>query len=279
MSATIALLTDFGTTDMYVGVMKGVIRRICPDAALVDITHHIEPQNVRQAAFALMASHSYFPPGTVFLVVVDPGVGTTRRPIAVRGGDNIFVGPDNGVLTYALAGTTPLSIVELNNSAYHLPEVSDTFHGRDLFAPAAAYLAGGVKLEELGTAADSMFVLPTPALLVSGKTISGEVTQIDRFGNVITSIGYLHWVNAGRLRLSPRFGDQHTPVPLNAEESRVELNSTVQHGIRHTYGDAPRGELLALVGSSGFLELAVNQGSAAARLGVEIGDRVELTAG
>src|SRR5664279_4495717 len=159
MSRLIVLLTDFGTTDSYVGVMKGVMLGIAPDAQFVDLTHAIEPQNIRQAAFTLLNSYRFFPAGTIFLVVVDPGVGSERKPIAVCAGGSFaegytFVAPDNGVLSYVLHELGDAQAVELDNPAYHLAGISYTFHGRDIFAPAVAHLAAGIALDQLGSPLD-----------------------------------------------------------------------------------------------------------------------------
>lgn len=273
----VALLTDFGLSDTYVGVMKGVMLGIDPAAQFIDITHGIEPQNVRQAALALMNAVQYFPTGTVFLVVVDPGVGTARRPIAVQAGGYAFVAPDNGVLSYALARMDGARAVEITQT---LPDVSNTFHGRDVFAPAAAKLSAGVPLESLGTLLPRMVSMPTPELDIdSTGRVFGEIVHIDRFGNLITSIGHMRWVNDARLTLSSAFGRANDLLPVLAERAEVRVGGTVIMNIRHTYSEAERGVLLALVGSSSFLEISVNQGSAAARLDVAIGDRVELSVG
>jgi S-adenosyl-L-methionine hydrolase (adenosine-forming) len=279
MNPTIAVLTDFGLDDIYVGVMKGVIRSICPQAAILDITHAIEPQHVRRAAFALLNSYRYFPAGTVFLVVVDPGVGGLRHPVAVRAGDYTFVGPDNGVLSYALSRFDVIQPVVLSNPMYQLAEVSSTFHGRDIFAPAAAHLAAGASLEELGEPLDRLAQLPQPALTVNGRHIVGEVLDIDRFGNIITSIGHLRQGAPERLTLTPVFGESSSPVPVRATDAVVKIGEQKISGIQASYSEVPRGELLALVGSSAYLEIASNQSSAADRLDMSIGDRVELDTG
>lgn len=274
----IALLTDFGAADIYVGVMKGVILSIDPQAQIVDITHSIQPQNVRQAAFALLNSYRYFPEGTVFLVVVDPGVGTDRKPIAIHAGKYKFVAPDNGVLSYVLYELRDAFAVELSNPTYQLTGVSSTFHGRDIFAPAAAHLGKGVALRALGTPLLNPIALPEPQLGINGKRITGEVMHIDHFGNIVTSIGSLRWVAPERLTLNPRFGEFATQ-PIPAATATVELGGVTLTGIRHAFGEAERGELITIVESNGFLEIAVNQGSAVARLDVTIGDRVELQIG
>jgi S-adenosylmethionine hydrolase len=279
MSKTIALLTDFGTEDIYDGVMKGVIKSISPNATLIDITHSIAPQHVRQAAFALLNSYRYFPNGTIFMVVVDPGVGTARLPIAVQAGNYIFVAPDNGVLAYALSNFPNKRVYEIANTEYRLPIVSNTFHGRDIFSPAVAHLANGVPIEKLGPELGDIIQLPMPELTIQENQIDGEVMHIDRFGNIITSIGELHWIETNRLVLSPIFGDVKSNVPIESSHARITVNDTEIFGIRVSYAESVRGDLLALVGSSSYLEIAVNQGNAAQRLNVSVGDRVQISLG
>jgi S-adenosyl-L-methionine hydrolase (adenosine-forming) len=280
MESLIALMTDFGVADIYVGVMKGVMLGIHPQARFIDITHAIQPQNVRQAAFALANAYRYFPAGTIFLVVVDPGVGSARRPIIARVGDFTFVAPDNGVLSYALRDADDVQIYEATNEGLRLSQVSSTFHGRDVFAPAAAHLANGVAPDTFGPPVSDPVLLPAPEFNISGRHVVGEVVHIDHFGNVVTSIGYLRWVTPERLTLIPRIGDDsatHRPIP--APSASVTAGQAQIAGICHNYSDAPRGDLLAMVGSNGYLEIAVNQGNAAARLDVSIGDRVEVEIG
>jgi len=275
MGSTIALLTDFGVKDTYVGVMKAVMCRICPDADFIDLTHAIAPQNIHEAALALLGAYRYFPPGTIFLVVVDPGVGSTRQPIAAQTDAYTFVAPDNGVLSYALAEARDYRAVELREAEFHLLPVSQTFHGRDIFAPTVAHLANGIALDRLGPALADLTTLPLPRLDVTPTVITGEVMHIDHFGNIITSIGQLRW-DGPDLTLQPRFAAGHTPQSFVAGKLRVILNGHQVEGVRQSYSAVESGELLALVGSSGFLELAVNQGSGAAHLKATIGDRVEV---
>ncbi|MBZ0277730.1 MAG: SAM-dependent chlorinase/fluorinase [Anaerolineae bacterium] len=279
MNPTIALLTDFGSSDIYVGVMKGVMQGICPEAHFLDITHSINPQNVRQAAFALLNSYTYFSPGTIFLVVVDPGVGSTRKPIAVQAGDYIFVAPDNGVLTYVLAELDVQTIVELSNPSFQRPAISNTFHGRDIFAPAAAHLAAGTPVTEIGTQIDHLFKQPIPHLNIDGDSIMGEITHIDRFGNIITSIGQVRSEESGRLLLHPRFGRLRDPIRILVDHISMTVHGQTISTLHTAYSEVERGGLLMLTDSSGYLEVAINQGNAAARLGVAIGDRVEVQIG
>ncbi len=274
---SIALITDFGVQDTYVGVMKGVMRDIHPEAQFIDITHAVAPQHVREAAFALLIAYSYFPAGTVFLVVVDPGVGSTRQPIAVQAGDYYFVAPDNGVLSYALAHFDQTTAVQITE--HTLPHISRTFHGRDVFAPAAAHLAAGQPLASLGPAMQELVHLPVPLLEVAGRRVKGEVLHIDHFGNIITSIGRLTIPEAGRLTLNTAFQPATGNVPINPESAQVRINETNITAIQQAYADVRRGDLLALVGSSGFLEISVNQGNAADRLDAAVGDRVEISIG
>ena len=279
MQKIIALLTDFGVRDAYVGIMKGVMAGISPDVRLIDITHNVDPQHVRQAAFILRNSYHYFPKGTVFLAVVDPGVGSMRKPIAACAGGYAFVGPDNGVLTYTLDLLGKADSVELQNTKYWLPEVSQTFHGRDIFAPVAAHLVEGVSLHELGDPLSHITRLPRPELTIQGKRVVGEVMHIDHFGNIITSIGYLYWTEEERLILRPAFNDQSPEILIESTNSLVRVHGQTIYTVRAAYGDAMRGDWLALVGSNGYLEIAVNQGNAAERLDVIVGDQVELKIG
>jgi len=188
MRPVIALLTDFGTRDHYAGTMKGVALGICPDATLVDITHDVPPHDVLAGALELAAAYRYFPTGTVFLTVVDPGVGSARRGIAAEAGDYRFVAPDNGVLTVVLDETPAKKVVELTERRYARPTVSRTFEGRDRFAPAAAWLAKGIDLGALGRPAGSVHRLEIPRPEIAAASLDGEVLRVDRFGNLITNI-------------------------------------------------------------------------------------------
>lgn len=280
----ITLTTDFGTADGYVGAMKGVILGIVPNARLVDISHEIAPQNVRQAAYVLYSTYLFFPPRTVHLVVVDPGVGSARRPIALRTPAGTFVGPDNGVFSYVRACEPDELLVELAEPRYRLPRVSHTFHGRDIFAPAAAHLAAGVPITALGPLVRDPVTFPRPRLEVAPDSVTGEVLHADRFGNVVTSIGHLMW-RGDELVLDPAFqeagdrgrevgGGEH--VCFKAGEATVLVAGQEIAGVRRTYAEIEPGETLALVGSAGHLEIAVREGNAARRLGLCPGDAVML---
>ena len=271
----ITITTDFGTRDGYVGVMKGVIAGIAPDVPCIDITQEIPPQDVRSAAYVLWTALPYFPPESIHVVVVDPGVGTARRPIAARTPWGTLVGPDNGVFSYVWEAAPPTRIVELTNPVYRNVAVSSTFHGRDIFSPAAAHLARGVPLDEFGPELTGPVRLPAPALTMTESTVAGEVIYIDHFGNVITSIGRLVW-DGVLLSLDPAFGDAPAGV-INAGRVRVIAAGRDLGPVRRTYGEVEPGEPLALVGSEGLLELAVNRAHGAQVLGLQIGDRVEIS--
>jgi S-adenosylmethionine hydrolase len=280
MDRTIALLTDFGTRDAYVGVMKAVMARICPDARFIDITHEILPQNIQQAALTLLGSYRYFAPRTVFLVVVDPGVGSSRKAIAVQAGDYTFVAPDNHVLSWVLREFPQAAIVELTNPDYQLSPVSNTFHGRDIFAPAAAHLAAGVPLSAFGSAIDQIVQQPAPFLRIDEPHITGEVIYADHFGNLITNIAQFRWIDDTALLLMPHFSIlPAAPITLRPDQAVVTLQDRVVKGIRRTYGEAKKGEVMALVGSGGFLEIAINQGNAAIELNVSPGAQIILQIG
>lgn len=246
---TIALLTDFGTRDHYAGTLKGVMLTICPDATLVDIGHDIPAHDVMAGALELAACYRYFPHGTIFLVVVDPGVGSARRGIAADVGDYKFVAPDNGVLSAVLLESPPKKVVELTERKYALPTVSRTFEGRDRFAPAAAFLAKGVALVSLGKKAATFHTLDLPRAEAGVDALTGQVLRVDRFGNLITNIDRRSFDQfaAGR-GIAVEVGGQEIPR------------------IVATYADAPSGELCALFGSTDHLEVAINAGDAAAAL-------------
>ena len=277
----ITLLTDFGLSDAYVGTMKGVMLSICPDARLIDLTHAIQPQNVRQAAYVLLTAFRHFPPHTVFLVVIDPGVGTARDPIAVTTDHGAFVAPNNGVLSYVLPHVQVLHSAVLQNPDYRLPVVSQTFHGRDVFAPAAAHLAKQVAVTAFGPPPAELVALPDPCLTITPSQILGEVLHIDHFGNIVTSIGRLAWTGADTLHLEPQFGRDHNLLPplLDVTRCTVTLGDQTIPAIHKTYCDVPPGTLTALIGSSGQLEIGVNQGSAAERLAASLGDPVAVNMG
>ena len=266
--------TDFGTADPYAGIMRGVVLGINPRARLMDLTHQISPQNIAQASFVLGNSYRYFPPEAIHVVVVDPGVGTGRRPVLVSTSHGRFVGPDNGVLSQVLSGLmddapgapgtaslpAEVTAVHLTNSAFWRLPVSHTFHGRDIFAPVAAHLSLGVLPNEMGESIDSLAWLPMPKPTIVASGIEGEIVYEDWYGNLVSNI----------------------PQDLLAGASftRVHIKQRRVDGLCRTFGDAPPGqELIALIDSHGFLEVAVPNGSAAGLLGVKAGERVVVENG
>ena len=275
----ITLLTDFGTRDGYVGVMKGVILGILPGAQLVDITHEVNPQDLHQAALILSDVYRYFPPSTVHLVVVDPGVGSQRQPIALETARGRFIAPDNGVLTHVCMAEETCHAVALTDSAYWLPTPSRTFHGRDIFSPAAAHLAKGVPLDDLGTPIEELVLLKLPPLSITPDSIQGEVIRVDHFGNVLTNILPLHWEDEAMLVFEPSEGEGDqpgTPLRIAADSTMVTFGWQNLTGIHHNYSEVEAGQRLALVGSGGELEIAINQGDARTALSINVGDPVTL---
>jgi len=250
----VTLLTDFGTADPFVGMMKGVIAGICPEANVVDITHEVLPQDVRSGAFFLERSFRFFPKGTVHVAVVDPGVGTSRAAIAVSAGGHLFVGPDNGVLSLAAGRGRAVS---LTHRDYFLSRVSNTFHGRDIFAAVAAHLASGVPIDKLGRAKRSIVKLPSPRPRKTARGLAGRILSVDRFGNLITNFEPRDWSALRRPCLV--------------------AGGFVSGEIRSSYAAAPPGELLIVFGGYGLLEIAVRNGSAAGTLDLRANDPVRLT--
>ena len=256
----VTLTTDFGLKDGNVGVMKGVIWGIAPQAQIADISHNISPQNVPEAALVLLRAVPYFPPETIHVIVVDPGVGTQRRPVAARIGEQLFVAPDNGVLTMlverAESQGQPVTFIHLDKRRYWLPNISHVFHGRDIFAPAGGHLAAGVPLEELGSHIQDPIRLSIPQPERTGQGWRGQVIHIDHFGNISTNILYDH------------LGD--------APGASVQLRGTTIQGLVKTFGERSVDDLIALYGSSGNLIISVVNGSAAGRLGAQVGDPVQV---
>jgi S-adenosylmethionine hydrolase len=256
----LSITTDFGITNGFVGVMKGVIYGIAPDAKIVDISHLISAQNVLEGAYAMWRAVPFFPPGSVHVGVVDPGVGTKRRPIGARLGDQLFIAPDNGLLTPLILdaerdGKT-VDFVHLDNPKYWLPKVSNTFHGRDIFAPTGAHLAAGVPLSELGTPITDPIRLDLPRPEKTGRGWLAHVTIIDIFGNLTTDL------------------------PAEALDGRrdvlIRIRDHEVNGIIDSYGHREIGDLVAVVDSEYYIEIAVVNGSARKKLGAEIGDVVEV---
>ena len=259
MRPVVAFLTDFGTRDHYAGVMKGVVLSICPDATVVDVTHDLPAHDVTAAAYELAATYRYFPAGTIFVAVVDPGVGSSRRGVAVEAGDWKFVAPDNGVLTMVLQETAAKKAVELTERRYARPTISRTFEGRDRFAPAAAWLAKGINITALGRPAHDLVELDLPLLEETRNEISGAVVRVDRFGNVVTNI------------------DRKTFDRLAAGRTVVvEAGGRPIERLVSTYSEIGAGEVCALFGSTEHLELAAQSGSAAEKLSLAFGGPVRV---
>jgi S-adenosyl-L-methionine hydrolase (adenosine-forming) len=262
----LTLLSDFADRDVYVGVMKGAIAQVNPKIQVVDLTHQIPPQDIAAGRFCLMSAFPYFPDGTVHLAVVDPGVGSNRRAIAVELANGFLVAPDNGILGGVLSQNLATTVVELTNSLYWLtPEPSKTFHGRDIFAPVAAHLASGVSLRELGNEIDldSLVELELTKCRQIINGVVGCVQYIDVFGNLITNIpgryvqGKTWYVHIAGLKISG--GETYSCANIGDGMTAVTP-----------------GEAIALVGSDGWVEIAINQGNARSQLGIKLGQMVEL---
>ncbi|MFC1812837.1 S-adenosyl-l-methionine hydroxide adenosyltransferase family protein [Thermodesulfobacteriota bacterium] len=263
--AIVTLLTDFGVGDAYVGMMKGVILSVNPASTVVDITHHIDPQDITQAAYIIKSSFSYFPEGTVHLVVVDPGVGSDRSIIAMEIRNHFFVAPDNGVLSILMHEEKIDDIIRIENQNYFLKSVSRTFHGRDIFAPVGACISKGVDLRELGTAVNrDQLVCPDirkPIISEKGELV-GAIVFIDRFGNLITNM------DLKRLEIFCKTDTENRLLVLIGEE-RIS-------GLSTYYGQAEPNCPLAIIGSLGYLEIAVNCGNARSYFKAEKGDIVRV---
>jgi S-adenosylmethionine hydrolase len=256
----ITLTTDFGTSDWFVGTMKGVVLGINPRARIVDLTHGVPAGDIRAGAFALAAACKFFPKGTVHVAVVDPGVGSAREAIAVETERYFFVGPDNGVLSWALRDEKIREVRALKNEKYFLPQLSKTFHGRDIFAPVAAHLSRGVAIEKLGPSKKAFVRLDWPQPRVRERRVEGEVVYIDRFGNAITNL-VCDWLE--------KFSGSRVQILVKGKRLRA---------IESCYAAVRTGKPVAVIGSSGFLEIAVNGGSAAKNFGLIPGTRVSVVA-
>ena len=257
---TVTLTTDFGLSDHFVGVMKGVILGIDPGVRIVDITHEVPPFEITEGAFVIAQAYRYFPRRTVHVIVVDPGVGSTRRPILAEMGGQYFIAPDNGVLSMVFAREEKRRVRHITNERFFLRPVSTTFHGRDVFAPAAGHLASGISAARFGKRIEDYVKLPVAKPMRTSKRIwTGTILKIDRFGNLITN---LHIDDFPEVKTRP--------FELNAGLEMISRFAS-------TFSDGVVGELFVIVGSSGYLEVAVNQGSAAKMLGCASGSPVELT--
>lgn len=263
--SVVTLTTDFGYSDSYAGVMKGVMLKINREIDFIDITHSISPHDIRQAAYVIYSAFSHFPEGAIHLCVVDPGVGSKRRPIAFEAGGYYFVGPDNGVFSKVIEKLEPSFIHEITNPDFMETSVSNTFHGRDIFAPAAAWIArGGFRLSALGPQISDPVILDLPKQTQSASNlIEGRIVYIDNFGNAVTNI------TAGLIKKLQR--------ELGAEGVEIELLSEVIKGILKNYSEAPGGKAIcATIGSWDTLEIFIGSGSAAATYGLSVDDDVHV---
>ena len=252
--SVITLSTDFGWDDPYVGIMKGVILGINPRATLVDISHGLSHHRLPEAAFKLAAIAGYFPKGTIHLAVVDPGVGGARRPIVIKTKEQYWIGPDNGIFTQILRAFPDFRLFHLTNPNYFLKQVSHTFHGRDIFAPAAAHLSRGLSMTAFGKPIFDPVLLDLPEPVFRKNFLTGRVLYAERFGNLIT--------NLSREAMKDRMADR---------DIRIRIGTRTIQSLHENYAQVKPGELLALFGSSGYLEIACNLGSAAKTVGYEAG--------
>ena len=259
----ITLLTDFGYQNPYVGIMKGVILGICSEVKIIDLTHGVTKFGVKQGAFLLSQTAPYFPNGTIHVVVIDPGVGTNRRRLIIEGTRSLYVGPDNGVLSLAVRREGLVKAVEISEKKFISPKLSTTFEGRDIFAPASAHLALGVKIEEFGPEVSNPIQLNFPEAIVEKDRIIGSVLYIDCFGNIITNVNSTHLqeINA-----------------IMGELVEIKINGTSKK-LRYlkAYAQVPVNTFLMVIGSSDFLEISINQGSAKDMLKVDYSTRIEIT--
>lgn len=261
----ITLLTDFGTDDVYVGVMKGVILSINPSAAVVDVCHYIDPQDLIEAAYLIKSSYRYFPKGTVHIIVVDPGVGGKRSIVAVKISGHTFLAPDNGVLTLLMDEGAVDTIVRVENAHYFLNSISRTFHGRDIFAPVGSHISKGVPIEELGPHLDiqDLIRLNIPKPYISNKDeLIGMIISVDRFGNCISNI------EENCLNKFMKTGDE--------KRLEIKIGKTIVKNLSRSYTDVGSGCPLAIIGSFGYLEIALNCDNASRQLNVEKGDTITL---
>jgi S-adenosylmethionine hydrolase len=261
-SGTITLTTDFGLSDPYVGIMKGVILSINPAAKVIDISHLIKAGSVLQAAGIIQESYTFFPKGTVHVAVVDPGVGTERRLILLETERYLFVGPDNGIFWPIIVAHPDIKVIHLTENKYFLPNITHTFHGRDIFAPVAAHLSRGVDPREMGHFIRDPVPLKVPRPKQTGQVLSGQIIRVDHFGNLITNI---------LQKDLDQFSGSAIPV--------IKIGDLVIEGVSQTYADASAGETLAMIGSSGLLEIAVNLGRACDRLGLNLEDIMGMRVG
>jgi len=274
MNKPIVILTDFGLQDPFVGIMKGVIQNISPQSTTIDLNHNIPPGDIRKAAISLWQSRPYFSKDTVFLCVVDPGVGTHRRAIIAQNEDQIFIGPDNGLFSFVLDEQD--KVWELANHDFMLPTPRATFHGRDIFAPAAALASLGTPGSNFGNQIQDLEWLPDPKLEThSPGEIQGEILLADQFGNLLTSLGQFNKIEPDLWQLKPWIGKGQS-LNINLFQAFVTLPNEKQLSIANTFGEIPTDQCAALIGSSGLIELAANGQSAAEILSMTSGEGITL---
>jgi len=255
--AIIALYTDFGYAGWFAGLMKGVILGIAPSAVIIDVTHSIESFDILEAAFVLEWSYSYFPEGTIHLTITDPGVGGKRRAVIVKSGGHFFVAPDNGTLSKIFEADPDAQTYCVSNDLYFLPQVSSTFHGRDIFAPVSAHLANGTSIEQIGHRIyDPVILNNLNPLKLADDAVEGEIITIDKFGNLITNI-------------RPQSLPGDCIIDLPGKHIRF-------YGLNRSYSEVFAGDPLAIAGSTGYLEIAVNQGNASKTLSMSKGDKIRV---
>jgi S-adenosylmethionine hydrolase len=261
-SGIITLTTDFGRSDPYVAMMKGIILSINPNATIIDVTHQIPAHSMREGGMIIKESYTYFPSGTVHVGVVDPGVGGIRRPIAILVDNHFFVGPDNGLFSPIIETQCHTDVIHLNETRYWMHTISPTFHGRDIFAPIAAHLSLGTNLLLMGEKIDNPTLLPSPLPQKNNIDLVGEIIRVDHFGNLITNIT-----------------EEHLGPFLTAKDLAIRIGRITVKKISTTYSDVPEGQPLALIGSSHLLEIAVNMGRAADYFGQDtvIGIKVQVS--
>jgi len=257
--AIISLITDFGYKDEYVGLMKAVILKINPKVKIIDLNHEIPPQDVVWANYLLESSYKFFPKGTIFLCVVDPEVGTKRKIVIVKTKNYIFVSPDNGILTRVLEKEKPVEIIEARNKKFFLPEISPTFHGRDIMASVSAHLSKGIKLSQFGPPLKEIKKIPLLSPLIKDKSIIGKIIHIDHFGNLVTNIEK----------------DLFNCI-VKKKRFFIEIKNEKIFKINSFYAESKKGEILAIWGSRNLLEISVNLGDAAKELGVEKNEEVRV---
>lgn len=253
---TIVLLTDFGDSP-YTGIMKGVIKNINPEVEIIDLNHSISPQNVIEAAFVLNGSYKYFPKESIFVCVVDPGVGTSRKILIVKTKDYTFVVPDNGIMSLIIGKDKPVKVVSVENKRYFLKKVSNTFHGRDIFAPVAAYLSQGIKPVSFGKTVKKINKFKIEKPEKKGDRILGLILYVDRFGNLISNI-------------------ESDMIKDKKKDHMIMIKGEIIKGINNSYEEVLSGQPLALIGSFGYLEISLNQGSAKDYFGCGIGTVIDL---